>query len=489
MAKRPRPQARRRSPAKIVAIGLAILLPLAALCLYLVYGSPRLPDQPLVARLQDPATEQNLPALIARVEARLRARPDEGEGWEVIAPVYMSIRRYADAAEAYRQATRLLGETPKRLAGFGQALVLASDGIVSEEARLALQRAAELDPNLIEAKILLIIAKEQDGKFADAVEGWKALLASAPPDAPWREVVQQRLKLDETHLAGGPAPPPALGAGGDTSPQGKSGPNAGDVAAAQNMSPAGRQAMIETMVQRLSDRLAQQGDDLAGWLKLVRAYTVLDRKDDAVKALERAKTQFTGNAQALRTARHARGRAWLEVVRRRRHEEFWMTRKQRRVVLIGTCLAVLALAVGLVLVALRDSIVFFYSPSEVSEKQLGPGQRFRLGGLVEDGSLKRDEGTTVRFVVTDKKRHAAGDLYRRAAGPLPRRPGRRGRRDAGDRRRIPCRQRARQARRELHAAGSRQEAERAGPVARGRAGRRAARRRQGELGEHAEHDR
>src|SRR6476620_9424911 len=80
-----------------------------------------------------------------------------------------------------------------------------------------------------------------------------------------------------------------------------------------------------------------------------------------------------------------------------------MTRKQRRVVLIATSLAVLAVAVGLVLVALRDSIVFFYSPSEVTEKQLGAGQRFRLGGLVEDGSLKRGVGTTISFVVTDKK--------------------------------------------------------------------------------------
>ena len=80
-----------------------------------------------------------------------------------------------------------------------------------------------------------------------------------------------------------------------------------------------------------------------------------------------------------------------------------MTRKQRRAVLIGTCLAVLGVAVGLVLFALRDSIVFFYTPSEVAEKQLAPGQRFRLGGLVEDGSVKRGEGTTVSFVVTDKR--------------------------------------------------------------------------------------
>jgi cytochrome c-type biogenesis protein CcmE len=59
--------------------------------------------------------------------------------------------------------------------------------------------------------------------------------------------------------------------------------------------------------------------------------------------------------------------------------------------------------VSLVLFALRDSIVFFYTPSEVAEKHLETGQRFRLGGLVEDGSLKRGEGTTVSFVITDKR--------------------------------------------------------------------------------------
>lgn len=79
-----------------------------------------------------------------------------------------------------------------------------------------------------------------------------------------------------------------------------------------------------------------------------------------------------------------------------------MTRKQRRGILIGTCLAVLGVAVGLVLFAMRDSIVFFYSPSEVAEMKIVPGQRIRLGGLVEAGSLVRGEGTTIRFAITDR---------------------------------------------------------------------------------------
>lgn len=78
-----------------------------------------------------------------------------------------------------------------------------------------------------------------------------------------------------------------------------------------------------------------------------------------------------------------------------------MTRKQRRTAMIAGGLAVLGLAAGLVLFALNDSIVFFYSPSDVTEKGVGPGQRIRLGGLVEEGSVVRGEGTTVSFAVTD----------------------------------------------------------------------------------------
>lgn len=283
-------------------IVVATLVPLLALGLYLLYGSPRLPDQPLAARLEDPSNSQNLDALIARVEARLREHPDEGEGWDVIAPVYMGAQRYQDAADAYSEAIRLRGPTAKRLSGQGQALVLANNGVVTEDAKSALTQAIALDPTLIEPRILLAIAKEQDGDFAGAIADWRALIDKAPADAPWRQMVEQRIAGDEAHLAGEPVPgEPVAGAPvpGGAAPPVAGGPSASDVAAAQNMSPADRQAMIETMVQRLAARLDQDGSDLGGWLKLVKAYSVLDRKDDALKALARAKSQFTGNAQAL----------------------------------------------------------------------------------------------------------------------------------------------------------------------------------------------
>lgn len=78
-----------------------------------------------------------------------------------------------------------------------------------------------------------------------------------------------------------------------------------------------------------------------------------------------------------------------------------MTRKQRRLTLIGGALVVLAIAAALVLNALRDSIVFFSTPTMAAEKQIKPGQRFRLGGMVREGSLVRGEQLRVKFDVTD----------------------------------------------------------------------------------------
>ena len=78
-----------------------------------------------------------------------------------------------------------------------------------------------------------------------------------------------------------------------------------------------------------------------------------------------------------------------------------MTRKQRRGVLIATGVVILSLAAILMLFAIRDTIVFFHAPSEIAEKNIKPGERFRLGGLVADGSVKRGEGKHVSFGVTD----------------------------------------------------------------------------------------
>ncbi len=100
-----------------------------------------------------------------------------------------------------------------------------------------------------------------------------------------------------------------------------------------------------------------------------------------------------------------------------------MTRKKRRLVLISAALAALCLALGLVLVALRDNIVFFYGPSELAQKAPHAGQRLRIGGLVRQGSLVHEGSQTVRFAVTDTKQEVEvtytgllPDLFREGQG-------------------------------------------------------------------------
>ncbi|MBX6425599.1 MAG: cytochrome c maturation protein CcmE [Variibacter sp.] len=100
-----------------------------------------------------------------------------------------------------------------------------------------------------------------------------------------------------------------------------------------------------------------------------------------------------------------------------------MTRKQRRLAVIAAALGVLGLATGLVLGALRDSIVFFNSPTDIVEKEVPPGARIRVGGLVRPGSVQRSEGMQIRFEVTDGNaalpvvyRGLLPDLFREGQG-------------------------------------------------------------------------
>lgn len=92
-----------------------------------------------------------------------------------------------------------------------------------------------------------------------------------------------------------------------------------------------------------------------------------------------------------------------------------MTRKKRRLLLIGSALAVLGIALGLVLFAMRDTIVFFYGPSELAAKNIPPGARLRIGGLVKEGSVERSAGQNVRFAITD----TSADVRVMFSGLLP----------------------------------------------------------------------
>jgi cytochrome c-type biogenesis protein CcmH len=259
------------------AVLIAVGLPVIAFPLYALLGQPRMPDEPLATRKAATPTGGEIEAAVEAVEARLIAKPDDGKGWAVIAPVYLRLERYADAAHAYSEALRLLGEDPTRRAAYGEALVAAAGGVVTDEARQAFDRALAEQPDQPQARFYLALGAEQDGKKADAIRAYESLLSDSPPNAPWRTVVNARLAA----LKGEPASPEAAATASDAA------------------IPEAQRPMIEGMVNRLATRLANGGGSVDEWSRLIRAYAVLRQEDKAKAALADARKALQPDASAV----------------------------------------------------------------------------------------------------------------------------------------------------------------------------------------------
>lgn len=252
-------------------------LPVASLCLYLTTGRPGIPDAPLAARLQNPGDDLNI--LVARVERQLALKPDDGAGWDLLAPIYYRTGRTEDAAAAFRKAIDSLGPTPERLAGYAESLMALSNGVVTQEAEAALRRLVALKPDDPRASFYLALAAEQAGNRPEALSGFRRIAGLSPSDAPWLPLVRQ-------HIAGlerGAEPKPATAPGN---------PTADDIAEAQAMSAGDRQQMIADMIGSLEAKLKDDPNNFEGWMRLVRSHAVMGDKNKAAAALKQALTAF-----------------------------------------------------------------------------------------------------------------------------------------------------------------------------------------------------
>jgi cytochrome c-type biogenesis protein CcmH len=188
---------------------------------------------------------------------------------------------FQQASDAFARAIRLLGESPKRLGGFARATILLENGVVGAPARQAYAKLLKLDPKSIEPQVWLAIAKEQDGDLAGAATEYQTLIDGGGKEEPWRGLLDQRLKSVIAKLNGtAPAPPP-------------------DAEAFETMAPEARQQFIDQMVTGLAARLKKDGKDLEGWMRLVRAYSVLGKKSEASTALADARRSFAGDEKSL----------------------------------------------------------------------------------------------------------------------------------------------------------------------------------------------
>lgn len=264
-----------RRNALIAAAGAIVLVPALTLLLYMRIGHSELPDLPLQARLDAAPGHSDIASAVARIEAHLAQHPEDARGYEVVAPFYLRNGRVNDAVDAYQKALRLLGPTPQRHASLGEARVLAAQGRVSEEAKQEFEAALALDPKSAISRYYIGLAAAQNGERDAAIDIWSKLLDDSPADAPWRARVAALLE----QLRGAPA---------------------SEEGAKIAAMPQGAQLdAIRTMVERLRGRLEQNGEDVDGWLKLIRAYRVLDEAEKAKTALDGARKALAADKDGL----------------------------------------------------------------------------------------------------------------------------------------------------------------------------------------------
>ncbi len=291
-----------RTGAAALAIVLIVAVPLGASLLYLKVGSPSQPDMPLAQRSGSPdegGSGSELQAQIAQLETQVATSPDDAEAWLHLGLARKSANQFAGAAAALRRAMELLPATPELSSEFGETVVMAADGMVTPEARKAFQTALDADPSDVRALFYMALGDYQAGKTKEALDAWVGLVREAPADAPWLNVVRAQitraagdLGLDVATVMPEPRPAERPAGPATLTPEQR--------AAMAEMSPEERETFIRQMVDSLSARLDENPMDLDGWLRLIRARTVLGEGDAAQASLDRALKVFAAAPEARR---------------------------------------------------------------------------------------------------------------------------------------------------------------------------------------------
>jgi cytochrome c-type biogenesis protein CcmH len=247
--------------------------------LYRQLGAPELKGQPYAARKDDPALQ--LASNAATLAAELKVKPDS-EGFVALAQLYVAMRHFDQAADAYRQAIRMGAADGSLWAEFGESIVMANDGMVVPEARQCFMRALTADPTEFRSRYYLGLAEAEIGRSAQAVAIWRDLEQTSPAGAPWlphlRADIERQAKVggfDSTSIV--PSPPLIS----PPDPDSEAAKLAAQGSEEQNRA-------IHAMVDGLAARLREHPDDEAGWLRLARSYRVLGEFTKAVDAANHA---------------------------------------------------------------------------------------------------------------------------------------------------------------------------------------------------------
>ncbi len=317
-----------------LAIGLAALVALAGGALYATMGKPGLAGTsvPLAAAATPPPAAGaeaegagEIAALVAGLEKKVAANADDPEGWRMLGWSYFQMQRFDDSARAYGKAVALKPDGTGFQSAYGEALVQVANGAVTPAAAEAFAKAQAQDGADARARYFLGVKKQQEGDAKGALDDWITLLGESATDAPWvpqlRSVIEQtagdakidvsaRLAALRPPASGGAsvAAPPMPGLAGTAAsvPAGvMPGPSADQVAGAAAMTAGDRQAMIRGMVDGLAKKLQANPRDESGWLRLMRARSVLGENTAAARARNDAIAAFAGDPAAQARIRAA----------------------------------------------------------------------------------------------------------------------------------------------------------------------------------------
>jgi len=323
------------------AIGVAGVVVFGSVGLYAVTGSPDLPAMrgsgaaqrapaPFAQDLSipesftasaAPASESLRPLqpqaglppvdeMIRRLATRLLQNPKDAEGWRTLGWSYFSIGRFSEASEAYGKAIELSPNAAEIRSARIEALVRSADGVVTPDAKSAIEDTLKLDPKDARARFFEGLAKEQGGDRTSALAEWIELQKDVNSDEPWVSDLKKRISALEGGIGTSPTGVPrpatagsellerlrASGGPQNARPREKE-PTAEDVRAAEAMLPADRSAMIRAMVDGLASRLEQSPRDADGWIKLIRSRVVLGETELAKQSLVRGLEVFADDKQ------------------------------------------------------------------------------------------------------------------------------------------------------------------------------------------------
>ena len=249
-------------------IATSALVILGSLGLYSIIGNPNLPSSVASAASSNSGLVDDM---VAKLAARLKAAPNDADGWRMLGWAQFNLQHYSESADAYFKASALDPLNTDYKSAYAEALVQMAQGVVTPKAQEVIADLLAKSPKDSRGRFYEALSHEQSGDLSGALDRWLALLADTPADASWRDEVKQRI----ADLAKA---------------------TSRDVSAAIALPEGDQKDLIKSMVEGLAGKLAVNPNDVEGWLRLMRSYQVLNEPAKAKEALAKAMATFASDA-------------------------------------------------------------------------------------------------------------------------------------------------------------------------------------------------